>query len=69
MTMTHEAQFLTVQEAAELLGVTHWRIRQLQGKKEGKLTRFKIGPKRTVVSRRELLELVSATKRGKGAQK
>lgn len=54
----NESKFLTIEEAAQLLGVSHWRIRQLQGD-EGRLTRFKVG-NRTVVSRHELLELMKA---------
>lgn len=57
----NEAQFLTVEEAARLVGRSHWTIRLWQAK--GRLTRFKVGS-RTVVSRTELVELVNA-KQGK----
>ena len=46
--------FLTVDEAAELVGLSHWTIRRMLG---DRLTRYKSGA-RTVVSRAELLELM-----------
>ena len=48
-------EFLTVDEAAALVGCSHWTIRRWLD--IGKLTRFKSGPQRTVVRRSELLEL------------
>lgn len=54
--------FLSVDDAARLIGVSHWTIRLwLQN---GRLTRYKSGPARTVVSRSELLELVRPKKAG-----
>jgi excisionase family DNA binding protein len=47
--------FLTVDEAAELVGLSHWTIRKYIH--EAKLQRYK-SASRTVVSRSELLELV-----------
>jgi excisionase family DNA binding protein len=47
--------FLTVDEAAQLAGYSHWTIRRWVD--VGKLTRYRIGA-RVVVSRAELLELV-----------
>ena len=51
--------FLTVEEAAQLAGLSHWTIRMWQRK--GRLKRYKVGS-RTVVSRTELLELVKPTR-------
>jgi excisionase family DNA binding protein len=51
--------FLTVDGAARLVGLTHWTIRRwLQTKR---LTRYKSG-QQTVVSRTELLELLKPKK-------
>lgn len=50
------SDFLTVDEAAQLVGLSHWTIRRwLQP--GGKLTHYK-SASRTVVSRSQLLELV-----------
>lgn len=49
------SNYLTVEEAAELVGLSHWTIRLWLQKR--RLTRYKCGS-RTVVSRLELLELV-----------
>jgi excisionase family DNA binding protein len=51
----NSADFLTVDEAAQLVGLSHWTIRLWLH--EAKLTRYK-SASRTVVSRIELLELV-----------
>jgi excisionase family DNA binding protein len=56
--MKGEAQFLTIDEAARLVGKSHWSIRLWQSK--GRLTRYKVGTHRTVVSRTELLELMKS---------
>jgi excisionase family DNA binding protein len=48
--------FLTVDEAARLIGLSHWTVRSWLHK--GLLTRYK-SASRTVVSRAELTELVS----------
>ena len=47
--------FLTVDEAAHLIGLSHWTVRSWLQK--GLLTRYKSAA-RTVVSRKELLERV-----------
>ena len=52
--------FLTVDEAARLVGLSHWTIRLWLQK--GRLARYKSGPTRTVVSRSELVELVKPKK-------
>lgn len=54
--MLTPSKFLTVVEAAELTGRSHWTIRLWITK--GWLTRFKCAS-RTVVSRAELLELLT----------
>jgi hypothetical protein len=54
-TDSNSADFLTVVEAAQLVGYSHWAIRLWLH--QGKLTRYK-SASRTVVSRKELLELV-----------
>jgi excisionase family DNA binding protein len=59
-TLNKASDFLTVDEAAELAGVTHWAIRRWLGSSK-KLTRYKSGS-RTVVSRTELLELIKPRK-------
>ena len=61
MKTEHNPKFLTVEEAAQLVGVSHWTIRNWQSK-AGKacLTRYKCGSNRTLVSRAELLEVVKA---------
>jgi excisionase family DNA binding protein len=57
--MQNESKFLTVDEAAHLVSLSHWTIRVwLQ---RGRLTRYKAGP-RTVVSRPELLAMVEPRK-------
>ena len=56
---SNSADFLTVDEAAQLVGLTHWTIRVWLHK--GRLTRYK-SASRTVVSRTELLDLVKPTK-------
>jgi excisionase family DNA binding protein len=48
--------YLTVDAAAQLLGLSHWTIRQKITR--GELTRYKVGA-RTLVSRTELLERVT----------
>ena len=55
-------EFLTVDEAARLVSLSHWTIRLWLQK--GRLTRYKSGPARTVISRAELLELVKPKKAG-----
>jgi len=52
--------FLTVDEAARLVGLSHWTIRRWL-EPGGKLTRYK-SASRTVVSRSELLELLKPRK-------
>jgi excisionase family DNA binding protein len=54
--MSEDPKFLTIEEAARLIGISHWSIRQWQ--RLGRLTRFKIG-RRTLVNRAELLALIS----------
>lgn len=54
MTLT-EQRFLTVEEAAQLVGLSHWAIRRWIQK--GLLTKFKVR-QRTIVSRGELLALM-----------
>jgi excisionase family DNA binding protein len=49
-------EFLTVDGAAQLVGMSHWTIRRWL-EPSGKLTRYRAGS-RIVVSRSELLELV-----------
>ena len=51
--------FLTAEEAAQLVGLSHWTIRLWLHK--GRLTRYKSGS-RTVVNRAELLELLKPEK-------
>lgn len=53
---TNPIDFLTVDEAARLVGRSHWTIRRWL-EPGGKLTRYK-SASRTVVSRAELTELV-----------
>jgi excisionase family DNA binding protein len=56
MERNHESRaFLTVDEAAQLVGLSHWTMRSWIQK--GHLTRYKSAA-RTVVSRDELLERV-----------
>jgi excisionase family DNA binding protein len=50
-----DQKFLTVEEAAQLVGLSHWAIRRWIQK--GLLTKFKVR-QRTIVSRRELLALL-----------
>ncbi len=52
---TDAAEFLTVDEAARLVGLSHWTLRSWLQK--GRLTKFK-SASRTVVRRMELLELL-----------
>lgn len=54
--MHNAVDFLTVDEAAQLTGYSHWTIRRWL-EPGGKLTRYRAGS-RVVVSRSELLELV-----------
>jgi excisionase family DNA binding protein len=54
--------FLTVDEAAQLVGLSHWTIRRWLD--SGRLTRYKSGF-RTVVRRPELLALLEPKKAGK----
>ena len=59
MNVNHNPEFVTVDGAARLVGLTHWTIRRwLQTKR---LTRYKSG-QQTVVSRVELLELLKPKK-------
>ena len=51
--------FLTVDEAAQLVGLSHWTVRSWLHK--GLLTRYK-SASRTLVSRVELLELLKPRK-------
>jgi excisionase family DNA binding protein len=51
--------YLTVEEAAELAGLSHWTVRSWLHK--GRLTRYK-SASRTVVSRTELLALLQPKK-------
>jgi len=60
--MHTEDEFITVDEAAELIGCSHWTIRRWLD--AGKLERYKSGPKRTVVRRSELTELMKPKKAG-----
>jgi len=50
------SEFLSVDEAARLAGLSHWTIRRWV-EPGGKLTRYKV-LNRTMVSRTELLELI-----------
>ena len=59
--MQSNAEFLTVDEAAQLTGFSHWSIRRWLGAFPPKLTRYKIGS-RIVVSRSELLALLEPKK-------
>lgn len=52
--------FLSVDDAAALVGRSHWTIRHWLD--TGRLCRYKSGPSRTLVSRAELLELVKPKK-------
>ena len=56
--MRNSIEFLTVDEAAQLTGYSHWSIRRWLGTR---LTRYRAGS-RVVVSRSELLELVKPKK-------
>jgi excisionase family DNA binding protein len=53
--INNASDFVTVDEAARLVGLSHWTVRSWLHK--GLLTRYKSGS-RTVVSRLELLERV-----------
>jgi excisionase family DNA binding protein len=57
--MHSNSDFLTVDEAANLVGLSHWTIRRWL--EIGKLTRYK-ALSRTVVSRSELLALLEPRK-------
>ena len=57
--MHSNSDFLTVDEAANLVGLSHWTIRRWL--ENGKLTRYK-ALSRTVVSRSELLALLEPRK-------
>jgi hypothetical protein len=54
------SEFITVETAAQLAGLSHWTIRRWLAQRGGKLTRYK-SASRTVVSRAELLERVRPT--------
>jgi excisionase family DNA binding protein len=57
--------YLTVDDAAQLIGMSHWTIRRwLETGTGGKLTRYRAGS-RIVVSRAQLLELVAPKKEEK----
>ncbi len=53
--------FLTIDEAAQIAGVTHWTIRRWLGV-PGKLTRYK-SASRTLVSHSERLALIKPERR------
>ena len=55
--MQSDLEFLSVDEAARLVGLSHWTIRKWMGPHVRKLTRYRSAA-RTVVSRAELLEQV-----------
>ena len=55
LSMEGKSEFVTVDEAAELVGLSHWTLRLWLHK--GLLTKYK-SASRTVVSRSELLALV-----------
>ncbi len=57
--------FLPIDKAARLVGLSHWTIRAWL--KKGLLMRYKSGPVRIVVNRLELLELVKPEKAGREA--
>jgi excisionase family DNA binding protein len=57
--MQNATEFLTVDEAAQLAGLSHWTIRRWLD--SGRLTRYRAAS-RVVVSRAELLELVKPKK-------
>lgn len=59
--MERAIDFLTVDEAARLVGLSHWTIRRWL--ELGKLTRYKAAS-RTMVSRPELLALLEPKKVG-----
>lgn len=59
--MNNAIDFLTVDEAAQLTGYSHWTVRRWLD--SGRLTRYRAGV-RVVVRRGELLELVKPRKRG-----
>lgn len=54
-----EAGYQTVEEAAELIGLSHWTVRRWLS--AGRLTRYRSGS-RVVVNRPQLLELVKPRK-------
>jgi excisionase family DNA binding protein len=58
VTTSTEQRFLTVEEAAQLAGLSHWAVRRWIQK--GLLTKFKVR-QRTIVSRRQLLALLEPT--------
>jgi excisionase family DNA binding protein len=58
--MHSNADFMTVDDAADLVGCSHWTIRRWL--ELGKLTRYK-ALSRTMVSRYELLALLEPKKR------
>ena len=53
------AEFLTVDEAARLVGLSHWTVRNYV--RRARLTKYRSG-NRTLVSRVELLELLKPVK-------
>jgi excisionase family DNA binding protein len=59
MKTEHNPEFLTLDDAAQLAGLSHWTIRRMLQTK--RLARYKSG-QRTFVSRTELLERLKPTK-------
>jgi excisionase family DNA binding protein len=59
MNTEHNRAFMTVDEAAQLAGVTHWTVRLWLHK--GKLTRYKSG-QHPLIRRTELNELLRPRK-------
>lgn len=54
------ADFLTVEDAAQLVGLSHWTLRCWL--RLGRLTKYRSGRRRTMISRVELLELLKPVK-------
>lgn len=61
--MSEQTNFLTVEEAAQFVGLSHWTLRSWLHK--GRLTKYK-SVSRTLVNRSELLELLKPKKSGHG---
>jgi excisionase family DNA binding protein len=59
--MRNKSEFLTVDEAAKRVGLSHWTIRRWLD--SGRLTRYK-SASRTLVGRSELLALLEPKKVG-----